>query len=135
MPLSRILRNGICRESGATLIETLVALAILGTVAVTFLSGIYTTSRATFLVDVRTTAMSLAQSQMEWAENATYNNAPFEYSPAPIPSGKDYVYYSANVTAALLPGHSPDDGIQKITVTVKHSGEQVFTLEDYKVDR
>ncbi len=82
MPPSRILRIDIRRESGATLIETVVALAILGIVAVTFLSGLYTTSKAGFLADTRVTTMSLAQSQMEWAENASYSYYATEYSPA-----------------------------------------------------
>ncbi len=136
MPLFRILRTGIRRESGATLIESVVALAVLGTVVVTFLSGISTTSKAAFLADGRATAMSLAQSQMEWAENFTYFNAPYDYtSAAPNATGKDYIGYSANITAARLPGHSSDDGIQKITVTIKRSGANIIILEDYKVNR
>ena len=121
----------ICRESGMTLLETVVALAILGTIAVTFLGGLVTTSKAAFTVDERATAESLAQSQMEQVINASYNAT--GYSPASIPTSKDYINYSANITAESL--NTPDDGIQKIIVTVKHSGEQVFTLEGYKVDR
>jgi hypothetical protein len=56
-----------------------------------------------------------------------------DYSPAPIPAGPDYTGYSANITAEPL--HTPDDGIQKITVTVKRLGEVVMELEGYKVDR
>ena len=128
-----IFRVFVCRESGATLLETVVALAILGTIAVTFLSGLATTSKAAFTADERATAESLAQSQMEWAQNADYVYSATQYSPAPIPSSKDYINYSANITAEPL--DSPDDGIQKITATVKHSGEGVITLEGYKVDR
>lgn len=133
MPLSKMLRVFTCRESGVTLLETVVALAILGTIAVTFLGGLVTTSRAAFTVDERATAESLAQNQMEWAQNANYTDNATQYSPAPIPAGKDYINYSANITAQPL--HDPDDGIQKITVTVNRSGEQVFMLESYKVDR
>ena len=128
MRLFSMFRVFTCRESGVTLLETVVALAILGTIAVTFLSGLVTTSKAAFTIDERATAESLAQSQMEWAANASYNAA--GYDPAPIPSGKDYIGYSANITAELL-----DTGIQKITVTVNRTGEQVFILESYKVYR
>ena len=121
------------RESGVSLLETVVALAILGTIAVTFLSGLVTTSKATFMTDERATAGSLAQSQMEWVKNATYTDDATEYTPASIPSDKDYIKYSANITAQPL--HDSDDGIQKITVTVKRSGEEVLKLESYKVDR
>ncbi len=122
-----------CRESGVTLLEAVVALAILGTIAVTFVNGLVTTSKAAFTTDERATAQSLAQSQMEWAANATYLYDVTQYSPAPIPSGWDYTGYSANITVEPL--DNPDIGIQKITVTVNRTGEQVFTLESYKVDR
>lgn len=39
------------RESGMTLLETLVALAILGIIAVTFLSSVVNTSKVTFIAD------------------------------------------------------------------------------------
>jgi len=123
----------IFRESGVTLLETVVALAILGTIAVTFLGGLVTTSKAAFTIDERATAESLAQSQMEWAQNADYIPEATQYSLAPIPNGTDYINYSANITAEPL--NIPDDGIQKITVTVRRFGEQVFTLESYKGER
>ena len=122
-----------CRESGVTLIEAVVALAVLGTIAVTFLSGLATTSKAVTLADEQTTAESLARSQMEWVKNVDYVYDATEYSPAPMPGGGDYVNYEAIITAEPL--HASDDGIQKITVTVKHSNKEVIKLEGYKVDR
>lgn len=120
-------------EAGTTLLEVVVALAILSLVAVAFLGGLVTTSKATFIVDERATALSLAQSQMEWAQNSSYTNNATGYSPAPIPGGSDYSNYSVNLTAQPL--HDPDDGIQKLTVIVNHSGKQIITIEGYKVDR
>ncbi len=131
--VGRMLSIFACREQGVTLIETVVALAILGTIAVTFLSGLATTSKAVGLADEQTTAESLAQSQMEWVKNASYSYNATGYSPAPIPSGKDYINYSAIIVAEPL--HDPDDGIQRITVTVKHSDKGIIKLEGYKVDR
>jgi len=133
MWLFSMLRIFTRRESGITLIETVVALAIMGTIAVTFLSGLATTSKAAFIVDEQATAESLAQSQMEWTQNVDYVYSATQYSSASIPSGKDYINYSATITAEPL--HNPDDGIQKITVTVKHFGETVIRLQSYKVDR
>ncbi len=121
------------REAGIAFIETMVALAILGIVAVTFLSGLATTSRATFISDEQATAESLAQSQMEWVKNASYVYDATEYSPTSIPSDKDYINYSVIIAAEPL--DSPDNGIQKITVAVKHSDKGVIKLEGYKVDR
>ncbi|MFH0768596.1 MAG: hypothetical protein V1932_03375 [Chloroflexota bacterium] len=130
MPLSRILRNGIRCESGATLIETLVALAILGTVIITFLSGIYGSSKAAILADVRATAQSLAQTQMEYTQNATYSPGATWYPAAPIPSSKDYVGYSATINST--PVHGSEDGIQKIAVTISRFGTGVVQIEGYK---
>jgi len=128
-----ILRRFAFSESGVTLIETLVALALLGIIAVPILSGLATTSKAAFTTDERATAESLARSQMEWVKNADYVYGATEYSPAPIPDGKDYIDYSAIIVAEPL--HDPDDGIQKIRIIVKRSDKVVITLEGYKVDR
>jgi len=121
------------RESGVSLIETVVALFVLGTIAIIFLSGLVISSRAVFTADEQATAESLARSQMEWAKNTAYSYDCTGYSPAAIPSGKDYIGYS--VTIAAEPLHTPDEGIQKIAVTVQHSNESVIVLEGYKVNR
>ncbi len=133
MWLFGMLRKYTHSESGVTLIETVVALAILGTIAVIFLSGLTTTSKAAFIFDEQATAESLARSQMEWAQNTDYVYDTTEYSPTTIPSGKDYINYSATITTESL--NNPDDGIQKITVIVKRFGETVIKLQSYKVDR
>ena len=62
-------------ERGITLIEVLIALAILGLVAVAFLSGLTTASRALIIADERTTAESLARSQMEYVKSQEYQLA------------------------------------------------------------
>ncbi len=128
-------RSGILagRESGVTLLETLLALAILGAVAVTFLNGLSAISKAAFVNDERATAESLARSQMEWGKNADYVYSTTEYSSAPIPDRRDYINYSAIITTEPL--HNPDEGIQKITVTIRRSGKVIIKLEGYKVDR
>jgi type II secretory pathway pseudopilin PulG len=133
MPLLRTLMLTSRRESGITFLETIVSLAILGTIAVTFLSGLAITSQAIFIADEHTTAESLARSQMEWVRNTPYVYDATTYSAAPIPGGKDYVNYTVAIAAEPL--HATDDGIQKITVTVKHSDKSLIELGSYKVDR
>ena len=136
MRLFRIARRlGVAahRERGVAFIETIVAMAILGAIAVCFLSGLATASKAVAIADKQTTAGSLAQGQMEWAKRADYIYEATEYSAAPIPGGKDYINYSAVILAEPL--HNPDDGIQKIMVTVKYAEEDVIQLQNYKVDR
>lgn len=113
-----------------TLLETVIALAILGTISVSFLGGLTTASKSAFIADEQTTAESLARSQMEWAKTTDYVYDATGYSPAPIPSSQDYADYSAVITVEPL--DIPDDGIQKIIVTIKHSDKEIIKLESYK---
>jgi len=120
-------------ESGFTFIETLIALALLGAIAVIFLTGLATSSKAAFIGDQQATAKSLAQNQIEWVKNTEYIYDATQYSPAPMPNSADYANFSVEILVEPL--HSPDDGIQRITVTVKHADKGITTLESYKVDR
>ena len=118
-------------ESGMSLIESLVALVLISLVVMACLSGLATSSKATIIADEQGNAESLARSQMEWVKRATYIAGASTYTAAEIPTS--YTGYSVNITAASL--HIPDDGIQKIMVTIGHSDRQVLTLEGYKVSR
>ena len=137
--IGRILNIGRARsifsrgESGTTLLETLVALAILGIISVAFLSGLTTTSRAAIISDRRVTAESLAQSQMETVKQAAYVYEATQYTPTQIPGDESYTGFSVAIVAGAI--ESPDDGVQKITVTITRSGEDIYILQGYKVDR
>jgi len=133
MKFRQLIRIFFRRESGITFLETVIALAILGAVSVSFLNGLTTASKSVFITDEHSTAESLAESQMEWVKKATYSYNATTYPAAPIPDGKDFHQYSANVVASPL--RTPDDGIQKITIIIQRSGNNVFSLEGYKVDR
>ena len=141
MRLFRVTKRLKGNETGVTLIETSIALAILGLIAVVFLSGLATASKATIIADEQATAESLARSQMEYVKNQGYINYADpdhgEYGLITTPAS-----YSVEVTASPIdPGtgeplpSGEDDGIQKITVTVKHSDKLILTVEGYKVDR
>jgi len=135
------------KEKGFTLIEVVLALALLGVVATAFLSAMATGSLAIFIADERATAESLARTQMESVRNQDY----IDYSEDPhavysniisTPAG-----YSVDLSAVPFDpdtgqpyGESgdafiQDDGIQSITVVVKHHGEDVFELEGYRTYR
>jgi len=127
--MSKLMKN----EKGFTLIEVLVALGLLGVFATVFLMGIATSSKAILIADERTTAESLARSQMEYVKELDYVPEATTYGTDPdlipaIPSG-------FGVSTSAQPLNSPDNGIQKITVTIDYYGEVVIPLEDYKVDR
>jgi hypothetical protein len=96
------------------------------------LSGLTTGYRTALIADEHSTAWNLAVNQMECVKSQDYSDNA-SYTPAPNPAGEDYVGYSADITAEPL--HGTEDGIQKITVTIKHDNKVVTTLEGYKVDR
>ncbi len=124
------------KEKGFTLIEVLVALLILAIIGTGFLMALTIASKAIIIADERTTAESLARSQMEYVKDLDYAVL---YSEPPIPSEYTDAGYSATIDVESLPDpENPGSnlvGIQKITVTVYHDGNEVLTLEDYKVDR
>lgn len=138
-------------EAGVSLIETLIALALLGLIGAAFLSGLFTVSKATLLADEQATGESLARSAMEDVKDQDY----IDYSADPHdvydvydgitpPAGSGY---SIDIKAVPF---DPDTGIsypqtggifeqdhdiQKITVTVERNGKSVLIVEDYKVYR
>jgi prepilin-type N-terminal cleavage/methylation domain-containing protein len=142
-------------QKGLTLIEVLIAIAILGMIAVPFLTALSTSSRGIIIADERTTAESLVRSEMEYIKNSPYNSTGFSYAanisttPTKPPSWDGshaldsyYAGYSVNVTgvpinsttgAALSPG--VDLQIQNITVNVYHGAKLVLTTSTYKVNR
>jgi prepilin-type N-terminal cleavage/methylation domain-containing protein len=120
-------------EKGFSLLEVLVALGLMGVIAVAFLAGIASSSRAVLVADEKTTAESLARSQMEYVKEISYVDGAATYDTDPelvadMPEG-------FGVSTSAQPLNSPDDGIQKIMVTISYNSEPVTTLEDYKVDR
>ena len=62
-------------QKGQTIIEVIIALAILGVVAVAFLGGLSTALHGVGIANERSTAQSLAQSQMEHVKSQGYYNA------------------------------------------------------------
>lgn len=130
--VSRILSRPLGGESGTTLLETVVALAIVSTVAVTFLGGLATTSKATIIANERATAESLAHSQLEYVKNYDYQYGASEYPVDPSLTIPENWSVLPPVVELV---HDTDDGIQKVTVTIEHDSEAVFVMEGYKVDR
>jgi len=142
-------------ERGFSLIEVLIGLAILGLVAVAFLSGLTTASRALIIADERTTAESLAKSQMEYVKQQPYefaaDGSQVEYEPiSGIPAEyTEYTICSINRAGTTVEGKiygvpwdsqsdedvTEDVGLQKIRLLIKHGDKEVITLEGYKVNR
>ena len=137
-------------ERGFSLIEVLVALALLGIIAAGFLMAINTAAKAVFVADERTTAESLARSQLEYVKTQEYitdeegdGSIYIEISLTDYPG---YTIESYDYTESLIediiavPWDSeynqpsfPDNGLQRIKLVIKHHGEEILSLEGYKV--
>jgi prepilin-type N-terminal cleavage/methylation domain-containing protein len=145
-------------SGGFTLIEVLIALALFAIIAIVFAGGLATASRAVMIADVRTRAESLARTQMESVKEQDYGEAPdggvYNYTKiSDIP--ENYSICSLNRASPPsvvncgpsdpvlgIPWDSEtdtavdeDDGLQKITLVIKHEGREIITLEGYKVYR
>lgn len=103
----------------------MIAVAIMGIIAVAFLSALATTSSARATNDERTAAKILAEGIIENIKSEDYSPTYSASIPAEFPG------YTASVTTAA----ERNGNIQKITVAVFHQGQEVLTLESYKVDR
>lgn len=136
-------------QRGVTLLETLIALALLGIFGVAFLAAISTSSITMANVEKKVTIENLARAQMEYIKNI--ESCPYiNYIYGPPDTPPDYqtldeldptdpyaiaipTGYSINVTAVAL--HQPDGGIQKVTTTILREGESLLVVEGYKVNR
>jgi len=109
-------------------VETLMAVAVLGTAVVAFAAALSAGSIAVGEHDRQAAAQGLAQSQMEYTQSCTYDPAAATYPLLNAPLG-----YSIDVGVSPVPGADVD--IQKITVIVNREGEEMIKVEDYKVNR
>jgi type II secretory pathway pseudopilin PulG len=120
--------SSLATESGIGLVETLVAVAIIGVGAVAFLGALSTGSTAVRVQDEGTTAQALAQTQMETIKASAYDPDGSSYTTISTPAGY-------TVSIGTNPNIYTDNDIQKITVTIFHNGNAVYILENYKVNR
>jgi type II secretory pathway pseudopilin PulG len=115
-------------EAGIGLVESLVAIAILGVGVTAFLTDLSAGSMAVKTQNESVTARGLAQNQMEIVKAAPYDFTGTSYTPITAPSG-----YA--VTLSIDSNLYSNEDIQKIAITVEHDNNVIITLEDYKVDR
>jgi type II secretory pathway pseudopilin PulG len=130
-------------EAGFTLVEELVAVAVVGLGLVILVSMITTGAIGTRKVNDLVVAESLARSQIELIKDAAYQEDP-GISPYPAVSTPpeftvtvSYQYWdsSANGGSGGFITAQHNEGLQKVTVTVTSDGETIHTTSSYKVDR
>ena len=126
---------------GFSMLEVVIAIALLGIIAVSVLSALQTAALALISADRRATAESIARTQMEWVRYSAYDDDLTEghphYDLDPQIDNIKPPDFSVNTVAIRLdrdapPNPNDDDGIQQITVTVSHQDRVLVTLEDFK---
>ena len=115
-------------QQGIGLVETLVAVAILGTSVVAFIVSLSAGTLTVNELNRETIAQSLAQTQMEYTKNCAF-----------IPGAATYPVLAApatySVAVDVLDVTGTDTNIQKITVTVQKDSADILAISNYKVKR
>jgi type II secretory pathway pseudopilin PulG len=115
-------------ESGISLVESLVAVAILGVSVTSLIGSLSVGSSSVNIQSEATIAQNLAQTQLETIKSAAYDATGYSYSAVSAPSG---YAVSISTNSSIYANNK----IEKITVTITHNGSAVLTVEDYKVNR
>jgi prepilin-type N-terminal cleavage/methylation domain-containing protein len=124
--LSNILSNR--QERGMTLVESLVAIAILGGGVLTLVLTMSGGALAVRENEQQAIAQSLARTQLEYTKNCAYEPGATTYPAVSAPEG-----YSISVGVIAVQGGN--GYIQKITANVTRDGAIILKAEDYKVNR
>lgn len=124
--LRRILKDR--NEGGSTLVEALVAIAILGGGVLTMILSVSGGALAVQENDQEVTAQSLARTELEYVKNCAYDPGASTYPPISAPTG-----YGISVGVSAVPGGNTN--IQKVTANITRDGAVIMTVVDYKVNR
>jgi len=132
-------------EKGFTLIDTLVALGLMGIIAVGLLSGLATTFRAGGISQERVAAESLAKSQWEYIRTQDYiltadydpDDPEKRYQLIEIPEDlavKGYAIEIGTPQTIISPG-TDEFELQGITVVINRDDKPLLMISDYRVGR
>jgi prepilin-type N-terminal cleavage/methylation domain-containing protein len=129
---TKLRKIGIVRnQSGFTLVETLVSVALIGVIAAGLFSGLSTSSVVLLNTDVRETSKNLAETQMEYIKGLEYSTV---YNPGPLPTSVIGIYsVGINVIDGSDASLGRDSYLQKIIVTITGPKNITYSLTCYKV--
>ncbi len=126
-------------QKGSSLLEVVIAIGLIGMVGVALFTAIAFSSRHTLNADIKSTAESIARSEMEYIKTLPYDstNNPPQYTPATMASLGMGTQWTVTISCSRLDpkndGTASDDGIQKISVTVLNKSVSILTVEGYKL--
>jgi len=146
--LANLVRRTLQGSSpGVTLVEVLIAIALIGAILTAFLSTLSAATAALIINDQRATAESLARSQMEFVKSQGYNSSRTYLKIPNIPAGYEiWSINSINSTVRVVNGGPNDDvlgvfwnstgnrpalndtGLQKIALLIRHQGKDIYTF-------
>ena len=148
-------------ERGFSLVEVLIALAVLGIIAATFMTSLSVSGNSVIITDESATAESIARSQLEFIREYQYIDAPVgedrnyselagfeEFELQVQEEHPNYSIWSFNRNEEIVENimgvawnsesntpRSADIGLQRIKLAIKHNDKVVLVLETYKVRR
>ena len=128
MTTKRILRRLAHGQRGGLLLETVVAVAILGVVGSAVLAGVQTSSISKGQFDAQSTAENILRNQMEYLYEQAYEPPSGTYLTVASPPG-----YSVTTEALVYEETSTD--IETVRVTVYKDGQPLKTMETLRANR
>ncbi len=131
------------KQTGFTLIEILVAVALLSMIGVAFLNALFSTSKTVTASQENVAVESLARSQVERIKSedyvpvAAYNpsDPAYRYELIDVPADLLAAGYSVEINppVVIIPGAAGFE-LQSVAVVIKRNGEAVFTISIYSVE-
>ena len=126
-------RRRLAGERGIVLVESLAALAIVGTVVLAALGGLSVYAIATRSIDAGNTAMQLARSRLETVKDWSYSSTDSVACAAAAPPNADFGVLVTVSTSPPIP-----NGLKLVTVSVYRSpdctGAALLSVEMYKAN-
>ena len=128
--LSRRLRVTLPDSTGALMIEAVIGVTVMVSLAAAALVGLSATQRARLTIDTQAIAENIVRNQMEDSFSRTYTAWPNPYPSLLATQSSRYPSeYSVAVTTEEVTAFSGDPDIQKVVVTVSKGNEVILVVE------